>query len=159
MQGCLLSSLTKTMRPLGRLTARYKGLGSLSSRFLSQMQPTECAGDTWPSSYYLVGTGLGGPSQMVMLWLLLLLWVIKSLVSTQESCVLHQHSGNCARLNCWLASKVKYQVLYGSWQRGERKGQGQTHKLKSHLHTFSLYPHLFFSYFFFTFLYFSFSKL
>ena len=158
MQGCLLSSLTKTMRPLGRLTARYKGLGSLSSKFLSQMQPTECADDTWPSSHYLVGTGLGEPSQMVMLWLLLLLWVIKSLVSTQESCVLHQHSGNCARLNCWLASKVKYQVLYGSWQGREERSGPNTQIKEPSTHIQPVSSSLF-SYFFFTFLYFSFSKL
>ena len=43
--------------------------------------------------------------------LLVLLWLLKSLVSTYEFNVLCQHPGNCGKLICWLANRVKVETV------------------------------------------------
>ena len=110
---CVPSTIIKIMcssgQTSGGLTAHYKGRG-----FLSIMQPTAYAGNT----YLLQGTWWdSGFREMVhiqILWLLLYLWTMKSFVSDPGvSCLPASHE--TAKAHLLDCIETKSQIFYNSW--------------------------------------------
>lgn len=76
------------------------------------MQSTTCVSVTWPLYVTLWEFQAQRTAQMLILWLLLLLWMTNSPLSlTQEFCVFCQHPWNYSRIICQLASWAKSQTI------------------------------------------------
>lgn len=94
------------------LTSRLHG-------FSLAVQSTEWVGVTWPSSCHPLRIQGSGTTQMLRLWLLLLMWVTNCPLSLiQDDCILCQHPWNYNRIICQLVNWVKSQTNHSSWDTG-----------------------------------------
>lgn len=75
----------------------YKRSGSLAQGSSLVTQSTMCAVIIWPLALW--GLGMEGLAQILILWLLLLLWVINYPLSTKVSTIFYQHSWNLWQTN------------------------------------------------------------